>query len=368
MSTETIFFATNRRHEGKNRWNPKRYSGDFSANGYENLRFGQLTVNVDDKKKSSCLSKGDGEKLSAHITKQAAKANISAYNDLSREKDIAESKLASTEAFKDIKKRMEKSNDVVIYIHGYSVSWEAAVGGALALQMMLNRKNKGKGVMVVLFTWPSDGSKLPWAYKNDRDDAVDSGKAFGRGVLKLRDFLGKLMVKARKGEDQLCNQEIHLICHSMGNYVLQNTLTKLIEHHKEHYEGYSLRIFENIFLCAPDIDEDVLEPDKPMGRLNEICKNVTVYYNTGDVAMYFSDYTKGNPDRLGNAGAARLQVLHNRIHQVDCSSIVSGLVEHSYYLWDIVNDDIRYSIEGKAFDDDVRNRKLKEKNVWLLQK
>jgi esterase/lipase superfamily enzyme len=222
--------------------------------------------------------------------------------------------------------------------------------------------------MVVPFTWPSDGSKLPWAYKNDRDDAVDSGKAFGRGVLKLRDFLSDLMKKAKKGEDQLCKQEIHLICHSMGNYVLQNTLTKLIEHHNEHHEGYPLRIFKNIFLCAPDIDEDVLEPDKPMERLHEICKNATVYYNTGDVAMYFSDYTKGNPDRLGNAGAARPQVLHNRIHQVDCSFIVSGPVEHSYYLWDIVSDDIRYSIEGKAFDDAVRNRKRKEGNTWLLQK
>ncbi len=364
MSTETIFFATNRRHEGTDRWNPKRYSGDFSADGYGNLRFGQLTVEVSDKEKSSCLKSGDGEELSKHITKQAEKAKISAFEDISREKRTPETQLASTGVFKDIKRRMEKSNDVVIYVHGYSVSWEAAVGGALALQFMLNRKGEGKGVMVVLFSWPSDGSKLPWAYKNDRDDAVDSGKAFGRGMLKLRNFLSKLTVKAKKREGELCNQEIHLICHSMGNYVLQNTLIKLIEHH----EGYLSRIFKNIFLCAPDVDEDVLDPEKPMGRLNEICRNVTVYYNTGDIAMYFSDYTKGNPDRLGNAGASRPQILHNKIHQVDCSRVVSGLVEHSYYLWDIVNDDIRYSIEGIPFDDDVRNRKQKEKNVWLLQK
>jgi hypothetical protein len=42
---------------------------------------------------------------------------------------------------------------------------------------------------------------------------------------------------------------------------------------------------------------------------------------------------------------------------VDCSPIVSGFVEHSYYQWATVNNDIKESIDGLPFDDESRMRK-----------
>ena len=42
----------------------------------------------------------------------------------------------------------------------------------------------------LVFTWPSDGSMLPFkAYASDRDDARASGVALGRGLQKLASFL-----------------------------------------------------------------------------------------------------------------------------------------------------------------------------------
>jgi len=158
-----------------------------------------------------------------------------------------------------------------------------------------------------------------------------------------------------------------LLCHSMGNYVLQHTLKRM----KSFANGRSLpRLFEHVFMCAPDVSDDVLEPGNAMGELHEITRNVTVYHNKGDLAMSISDYTKGNPDRLGHEGAARPAQLHRKCHQVDCAPLVSGLVEHSYYLWGPVNNDISFSIDGVAHDDSSsrrRNRHANYNNVWVLE-
>jgi hypothetical protein len=85
--------------------------------------------------------------------------------------------------------------------------------------------------------------------------------------------------------------------------------------------------------------------------------------------MYVSDYTKGNPERLGHNGAARPTQVHNKVHQVDCSPIVSGLVEHSYYQDGRVNEDIRLSIASQPFESPRRSRVRDADlpNVWRMK-
>jgi hypothetical protein len=87
------------------------------------------------------------------------------------------------------------------------------------------------------------------------------------------------------------------------------------------------------------------------------------------MAMMVSDYTKGNPERLGAGGAAHPALLHNKIQQIDCTPIVSGLVEHSYYLSGFPNADIRQSIDGLP-QDDSRRRRARDgnlANVWRMK-
>lgn len=375
MKTTTLYFATNRKHEGSDRWNPKSYGKLFSSDGHENLRFGELELNYDDKKANTHIRHkfkdgrvGDGEKLGVYLAECAENAKIKAYEDLtsSAEAPIDFENNSSTRFFRNLKQHMTKGADVVIYIHGYNVEWEEAVGSAAALQMMLNSKKRAsdKGVMVVLFTWPSNGSNMPYAaYKSDRVDARDSGKSIGRGLLKLRDFLVKLHKDAKSEQDQLCYGSIHLLCHSMGNYVLENAMISKVL----GYAGGSRlpRIFDQIFMCAPDVADDVFEHN--LSRLHEMANYVTIYYNNGDFAMNLSKYSKHFDDRLGHTGNARPALIHNKVHQVDCSPIVRGFVEHSYYQWATVNEDIQMSIAGISFDDPSRKRRREaQSREWTM--
>lgn len=391
MSTVKLYFATNRAHYGEDRWHPDGYGKGFSSNGHHNLRFGYVVLEYDENTVKKHLNetahgrKGDGENLSKHFTKQSKKAKITAFKDRSLEVDrkLDFEETASTEAFREIKVEMEKAKDVVIFIHGYNVDWNKAVGSALSLQFMLNRKSntnaESKDVIVVLFSWPSDGSMMPFAaYWSDRADAEASGMSIGRGFLTVSNFLRKLRKqvdpKEHKAdpkkhkkvpqEDVLCDQNIHLLCHSMGNYALQNALSKIVE----ESPGIKLpRMFRHIFLCAPDIDDSVLEPGQPMDRLHELCLNVSVYFNSGDVGLGIADLTKGHPDRLGQTGMSREGHVHRKVHEVDCSIIVGGLAEHSYYLWATVNQDIRQSIDGLPFSDASRKRDKGERNSWVMR-
>jgi len=383
MKKAKLYFATNRKHKGKDRWKPTGYGIDFSNDGRENLRFGELTVEYDEQEVEKHLTEefaptriGDGEKLTSYLAGASKKANIIAYKDDTAKANavIDFAKNSSTRMFRNIKEKMMKGCDVLLFIHGYNVSWDDAVATALSLQFMVNsqRGNDDKEVMVVLFSWPSNGSFMPYAaYRSDRADAEESGNSIGRGILKFRDFLGKLKRKSNlKGakevekDEEMCNSKVHLLCHSMGNYVLQNAVVKKLQ---KNSRGVMPRIFEHIFMCAADVDDDVLKDGKPLSPIHELATNVSVYYNREDLALHISDATKNEADRLGHSGNAYTAQVHNKIHQVDCTPLIKGFTEHSYYLWASVNQDIRQSINGMEFSDGARNRRSNGQNrEWTM--
>jgi len=382
MAKLTLYYATNRNYVGNDQWHPDSYGTKFSDDGMENLRFGYVTVDADDKKIEKFLSAdmqdcgvGDGISLGDYLSDCAKTARIEAYKE-TISGDIADvaqknAKLGSKAMFADVMADMKKSSDVVIYIHGFNVSWYSAVGYALALQTMLQNaatRDPTQNALVILFTWPSDGMALPWvSYKSDRSEATGSGGAVGRAFLKTRDFLAGLRDRARKGGEELCGQDIHLLCHSMGNFLLQSALQRTFD----FTPGNALpRLFEHVFLCAPDVDDNALEPGQPLERIDQIARHVTIYHNRGDKAMVISDYTKGNPERLGGAGAAHPALLHNKVHQVDCTPVVHDFIQHSYYLTGNVNGDIRASMDGWEQDDTRRHRERSAtlSNVWVMKK
>ncbi len=127
-------------------------------------------------------------------------------------------------------------------------------------------------------------------------------------------------------------------------------------------------LFDRVFLCAADVDDDVLEPAKPMEQVHQVANLVAIYHNPNDNALRVSDYTKANPDRLGQRGAARPQVLHQKMMQVDCSAPVAGLTQHSYYTNGRIARDIRLALQGLAPDDPARAlvRLAGAPNMWRI--
>ncbi len=388
----SLYFATNRGHEGVNRFQPDRYGKRFSTDGMENLRFGRLVFKTDPERVAQLLNTapnplmgpGDGESLQGYFASCARNSQrIQAYEEniphtgLS-EQEQAHVKLGSKAMFADLGADMQAGRDLLVLVHGFNVSWEEAVGTAAAFEAVLNRFDPAldradsfQPVRVVLFSWPSDGMALPYvSYKNDRADARGSAGAFGRALLKLRDHLHSLGREARQSNlrisalrtaladrpraeveravaqldsTQLCGRKIHLLAHSMGNYLLQCAIERLLD----YSPGPTLpRLFDQIVMAAPDVDDNVFEPGQEMERLHQVAQSVMVLHNANDSALRVSDYTKGNPDRLGQHGAAHPQLLHQKIYQVDCAPLVSGLTQHSYYTNGRVARDIRLALQG----------------------
>ena len=408
----SIYYATNRAHEGDERFSPKRYGARFSSDGMENLRFGRVGFSADETRVNAFLTQdrahtgpGDGEALQDYLTERVAASQRSeAYEESIPDEGLNEAAqkkvlLGSKAMFADLQIDMQRGRDMLVLIHGYNVSWEEAVASAAALEATMNRPDAALGialhqpVRVVLFTWPSNGQALPFvSYKSDRSDATGSAGALGRGLLKMRDFLHELGRALRSGNRQIsrlrgtleaqgmrpseveravaqfdatevCGQKVHLLAHSMGNYVLQNALERLWE----FSPGATLpRLFDRVFLCAADVDDDVLEKGHPLEFVHQVANVVAIYHNPNDNALRVSDFTKGNPDRLGQRGAARPQVLHQKMMQMDCSTLVAGLTQHSYYANGRIARDIRLALQGLPPDAPERGlvRLAGAPNMW----
>lgn len=153
MKSYTLYFATNRKHEG-DRWKPTGYGKEFSDDGRENFRFGNVTLQADETTMNQFLNKsvdgmgeGNGEELAGYLADQVKSADIEAFKEeidpSMPDKKQDPMRFGSFRFFTELKEEMMESNDVLLFIHGYNVSWANAVGSALTLQLMFNKPGRG---------------------------------------------------------------------------------------------------------------------------------------------------------------------------------------------------------------------------------
>jgi len=237
--------------------------------------------------------------------------------------------------------------DLVVLVHGFACSFANAISNAASIKQHYSARSRP--VEVAVFSWPSDGVIDPhkFKYKSDRDDARSSAKAAARALLRLIDYITSLTA------DKWCGRRIHLVAHSMGNYVLRNALQALIS---EYTEKVLPPIFSNIFLMAADEDDDAFEFEYKLSRLPELASAVHIYFATDDRALMISDITKFQPNRLGNGGPRTLTSLPHKIVLVDCSDVSDTETfteaRHQYYRKrPEVLADVRFVLAGKAPED-----------------
>jgi esterase/lipase superfamily enzyme len=347
-----VYFATNRNPNRKKA--PDDFGSGFSKDGHSNLRFGMADVS----------GKGLGDisikvgSLELKYDMYVAQEKMKADPDLKIE-DAPGSVLGSNNIFKRVREKMiQHSRDTIVFIHGYNVSFKEALASAARLKLNFSKDNNGPGANVVVFSWPSNGSMMPFvAYGSDRDDAEASGPAFARGLLKLSDFL------RGSTPQEACNQRLHLVAHSMGNYVLRHTLQKFLE----RSSGPPARLFDQVFLMAADEDDDAFEYGYKLKHLPRFAKRVNVYYNNKDIAMAISDRTKGNPDRLGDNGPRAMDNIPSKVSVIDVTPVGDGLLDHSYYLTSqIVVDDMQQVLMGKPNYEISGRMYIEEKNLYRL--
>jgi esterase/lipase superfamily enzyme len=313
---------------------PDSFGGGFNPESLDSLRFGAAELRFEN----------DAITIDAvHVAAERLKT------------DPRKSVLGSRAVFEELKRTMSDGVDTLVFVHGYNVNFENAlrVGGQL-----LRIHGKTRPINVVVFSWPSDGKMTPLlAYKRDRTDAAASGAAFARGLLKLQDFLHEV----RRGNE--CGASIHLMAHSMGNYVLRHG----IQEARRHAGGGLQKIFQNIFLMAADEDHDAFEHDHKLAPLPELGSAVNVYFNRGDTALVISDRTKSNPTRLGSEGPRLPLNVPGNVTLIDVSEVVRGLVEHSYF-WQNENTvaDVKAVLAGEPQDKIAKRRYVPSQNRYVL--
>ncbi|MCP5158609.1 MAG: alpha/beta hydrolase [Gammaproteobacteria bacterium] len=329
-----IYFGTNRNPNDQK--NPTDFGNSFSSSGLTDLRFGWADVS--------------GENLDQY-TLTVADEVLDVGSENASVNNFSRQTLGSKVVFEEIRREMKQTKqDCVISIHGFNYTFQEAIQRTAQIKRFYNELP----MVYFLFTWPSDGSMLPFkAYASDRDDARASGVALGRGLLKFADFLREV-----KPEDY-CQKNIHLFAHSMGNYALRWALQGI----KSSSGSQLRRLLEQIILFAADEDDDAFEYDYKFQTLPDLGRRVTVYHNPGDKALVVSDFTKGNPDRLGAGGPRNSRALPDKVSVVNCESVVrfkDDPTGHQYYRIDkTVRQDVISVLKG-INSQDITTRKYQQ--------
>nr|WP_314072094.1 alpha/beta hydrolase [uncultured Roseococcus sp.] len=265
--------------------------------------------------------------------------------------ESADRVLGSTSVFDGLRERLIANKaDLLLLLHGFACTFEEALSNAAELKTKWSTKEKP--LEVAVFCWPANGTLKPLLdYVSDRDDGRLSAKAVSRSLRRFIDYMREV------APDQRCDAGVHLVAHSMGNYVLRNALQALLS----DLGGRTLpRIFKNIFLMAADEDSDCFEDTEKLARLSELAEAIQVYFARNDRALVISDLTKANPDRLGATGPRTLTNLPQKVTLVDCTDIsatspVSDL-NHQYYRKGAeAIRDIKYVLAGWR-PEDIRGR------------
>lgn len=326
-----IYFGTNRNLINEQEGD---FGSNFSDKGLADLRFGQAEVTGEDFEEYDI---------------QLAPENLF----------VTPPVLGSQTILRQVSQEMRtQGEDTLIFIHGYNTSFKEGLTQAAKLHQLLTDNNSGSSfkLNMCLFSWPSDGSFLRGdrdgtngiAYYNDRLDAAASGAAFARSFLKVADFINKLETR--------CRHNLHLVAHSMGNYVLRFALQEL----KNQVGDQLPRLFDQILMMAADEDEDAFDRQDKLFDLPRITRRTSIYFNRGDLALWASDRFKGNPPRLGSDGPIQPRQLPRNVYPIDCTKVISRFTdpaEHGYYITvPRVVTDMRFVLQDEI-PDEIPGRK-----------
>ncbi|MET4801465.1 alpha/beta hydrolase [Bradyrhizobium sp. LB11.1] len=194
-------------------------------------------------------------------------------------------------------------HDVLIFVHGFNVTFEDAA--RRAAQLSVDLKFAGQ---TLLYSWASAGDTKQYTVDESTIDwSCDHFEAF------LQLALGEIGAG-----------KVHIIAHSMGNRAVINTLERVTSW---QLPAGAAKLGQ-IILAAPDIDRDRFV--QLAAKFRGCAARVTLYASSRDVALLASKFVHGYP-RAGEAGDALTVV--DGIDTIDASLVDTSLVglHHSYF-------------------------------------
>ncbi len=219
-------------------------------------------------------------------------------------------------------------NDILFFIHGFSTGFNSSLQHIKDLQRLYVDDEHSSIRHIVYLSWPSRSSKL-FTYSGDQEDARDTGAILARVFRKTQNFFYEAFDMAQK---EHCLGRIHLMCHSMGNQVLETFMQTIAN------ETY-LPIITEVLLLHADVQDDIFEKGQPFYYLQNLCRRVHVYIHNGDDALRISRFTKNGTKRLGQRGPRDLAVLNDETFIVDVTNDneaitrYEDIIDHWGYLY-----------------------------------
>ena len=189
---------------------------------------------------------------------------------------------------------------VLVFIHGYSVSFESAA--RRVAQLCYDLQFRG---IPVLYSWPSTGRW--YSYTVDEANVESTVADFLRFMALIRSLLP--------------GGKVHLLAHSMGNRLLRD----YVEQAKGEGEERAARLGE-VIMAAPDVDAQVFRNTRPVAW--ETADHFTLYASSRDWPLRLSKLVHGY-DRAGDSGDKL--VIIDRVDAIDATRVGTSLFGHSYY-------------------------------------
>ncbi len=190
-------------------------------------------------------------------------------------------------------------DDILLFIHGFHTTFPDAIRRAAQLADDIEFPGE-----TVVFSWPSMSVRYTMAEENA-----------DWSVLYLERFLRDL--RNRSGSNN-----IHILAHSMGNRTLVNALSRLA------IDGQTT--FSEIVLAAADMSSSTLR-DHARSAL-PIVTRVTLYSNSGDLALWGSQLIHGSNQRAGERPITGVE----RLEAIDASNRAAILsLNHDYAMEDV---------------------------------
>jgi len=186
------------------------------------------------------------------------------------------------------------SDDLLIFIHGFNTSFSNAAIRCAQLAHDTNFNGEA-----VFYSWPS--AENPATYARDKKRAQENFELFAS-------FLQDIASNTDK--------KIHVIAHSMGTYILMNSLailnkriesnTDLLHSRRKKHDG---KIFSQIILAAPDIAKDDYHRKFSNHNFSNMADKITLYSAENDhvldAAQIMNYFVEGTSQaRLGDSSGS----------------------------------------------------------------
>ena len=211
-----------------------------------------------------------------------------------------------TELTSHISGRIGSNRDILLYVHGFNVSYDEA---RFRLAQIVTDARFG-GV-AVLYTWPATGSLL------DYEAAKENATAARDALTKLIHRLGELPDVGR----------VHILAHSMGAWLTMEALRENAISGSPDLNGK----LGDVMLAAPDIDLEVFR--RQLARLDP--SHISVLVSANDRALSISRTLAGDRPRLGglnpNNPQDRAALESLGVKAYDLSKESTGLIGHGTY-------------------------------------